>query len=344
MKALVTVVMENFVEVRAALQAAGRPPPGRIGAPDPVPEALVGQMGGRLLAVDLSRGVVLGERPLPTPSGLCWPDPAGPIWVASMWGDTLLAVDPETGRPLRAVSHPAFNDLHTVVPSGGGLLVTCSGVDAVVELHPDEGPERAWVGWAPPWPTPIPSPERADPQADHRGRRYATLARALHLNSALPWGDGALVSSFHTGELLALGRDDGAVTRLRAGLDHPHALTLAGEDGGLPSGSLVLCESPRGAVRALRADDLSDHTTLSPGLRWVQAACPSGRGTLLLLDNPHFGAGRRGAGPPQIVELDPSTGRGTTRLTLPAGWRLFSITPLTDAQTSRIGWLHDDRR
>ncbi|MEY3211797.1 MAG: hypothetical protein RIT28_2278 [Pseudomonadota bacterium] len=343
MKALLTVVMENFVEVRAALQSAGRPPPGRIGAPDPVPEALVERMGGRLLAVDLSRGVVLGERPLPTPSGLCWPDPAGPIWVASMWGDTLLAVNPETGRPDRAVSHPAFNDLHTVVPSGvpsgGRLLVACSGVDAVVELHPDEAPLGAWVGWAPPWPTPIPNPDRADPSADHRGRRYATLGRALHINSALPWGDGVLLSSFHTGELLELGRHDGALTRRRAGLDHPHALTLAGAEGGLPPGSLVLCESPRGAVRVLHADDLSDHATFSPGLRWVQAACPSGRGTLLLLDNPHFGAGRRGAGPARVLELDPTSGRCATRLELPAGWRLFSLTPLTDAQTSRIGWL-----
>ncbi len=336
MLALITVVMENFDAVRAALREGGPPPPGLLGSASAIPEALVEQMGGRLLAVDLDRGRLRGQRALPTPSGLCWPDAEGPLLVASMWGDALLQVDPASGQVCGRVEHPAMNEIHTVTSSVAGPLLTCTGVDALLELR-SEGP---WAWFAPPRPTPVRAPLRPDPAADHRGRRYATLDRGLHLNSALRLGERILASAFHTGEILEIDPVSGDHRVARAGLDHPHALVVAGEEGGLPEPTLLCCESPRGELRLLDPQDLSDRGRLrAPGLRWLQAAEPSGRGTLLLLDNPHFGLGARGAGPSRLVELDPRTGTSTTRLELPAGWRLLAACPLPPERAARIRWL-----
>lgn len=325
MYALLTVVMENFDAVRAALQAAGRPPPGRIGAPVPVPEPLVAEMGGRLLVADLARGRVVGDRGLPTPAGLAWAE-GGPLWVTSMWHDAILEVDPANAAIRARISHPAFNDLHTIEAVGDRLLVVSSGADAALEL--DMAGALRWSWWADP----------AGASVDHRGRRTATLDRALHLNSAIAMGDQIWASAFHTGEIRAL-RRDGTATVARDGLDHPHALTRAGPEGGLPPDTLLCCEAPRGQIRALNTSDFSDAFKMGPGLRWVQAACPSGRGTLLALDNPHFGAGRRALGPARVVELEPQTGKAETRLELPAGWRLFSILPLTARQRAALEWI-----
>lgn len=330
--ALVTVVMENFDAVRAALHVSGRPPPGLIGAPVPVPEALVAEMGGRLLVVNLAAGRVVGGIALPTPSGMCWPD-GGSIWVASMWHDHLMSVDPQTGAVQRTISHPSFNDLHTVVAVDGNLLVTSSGVDAVVEIDPKTG-QSPWSWWAGAWPSPVSTARVPDPEADHRGRRYATLDRALHLNSAVLWGDEVLVSAFHTGEILGVSRESGRARTCRDGLDHPHALAWAGTDD-----SLLCCESARGQVRVLDGQDLTDKVCLSPGLRWVQSACVSGRDTLIFADNPHFGAGRRAQGPARLVEVDTGTGLSTVGLELPAGWRLFSVLALSPEQAAQMDWI-----
>lgn len=336
---LLTVVMENFLEFRRSQLRAGRPPPGRLGSRLPWDEAVVARMGGRLLVVDWDAQRVLAEHPLPSPGGLCWPHPAGPLWVGSVTEDRVVQLALEPGGPrLARLEHPAFNDLHSLHADGDGVLLTSTGVDAVLRL--DSQGALSWSWWAADHGHTTGAdgaPVAVDPQAPHRGRRVPTLRRALHLNGALREGGRVLVTAFHPGVIAEIAPQTGAWRVLRAGLDHPHGLArVAPEQAaawGLPAEPHWLVgDTGRGALRVLGGPTWEDRRVLG-GLRWIQDLALGPGGRVLVVDDLHV---LRRDGDNRLLELDPRSGAVLAAMAWPPDWRLFGVYPLDAARADRV--------
>jgi hypothetical protein len=162
------------------------------------------------------------------------------------------------------VIDPWLSGGHTVWPDGrGGLLLTCSASDAVLTL--DMATRRVTEAWR-------------LPEAVY-GRNY-DLTRAMsvvehyidndrqltHVNAAVPWRGGVLVSTLIQG---AIGhRDaDGRYVELTRGHVGCHGVRTD-ERGGI-----VFCDSCAGTLRSLSPDGCSQvmHDTSS---RWLHDAQP----------------------------------------------------------------------
>jgi hypothetical protein len=164
-------------------------------------------------------------------------------------------------------SHPCFNDLHSLRPGAdGGVLVASTGVDEVVELAPDGA-----IRWG--WPAmdhgydhdSFGVPRTLDRVADHRTRRYDTWLHTTHLNSAVPYRHGVLITLFHQGALVFVDRGTGVATEIRTGLSRPHALRWHGE-------LLTLADTARGKAIAgtMSGMTFQPTTTMYAATGWLQ--------------------------------------------------------------------------
>lgn len=319
MRLLVALECENFPAQRAALRAPGRPEGERLGSPVVPPLEMLEGAGGAVLLVDTARPAVLTRLDLPMPSGLAWPDPEGPLWVACQHVAELTAIEPETGAVARRVRHPAFNDLHRLIPRpGGGLIVASSGSDAVIAF--DDQSAEVWAWWASP---PI------DPLRWRAREAIPTLSRIAHPVSLVALGPrAALVSSFHDGAILEIGPERPTRVRLE-GLRQPHGLCRGAE-------GYFVADTGRG--RVLRLDeDLRVVEVLAEGLRWVNDLAPAPEGGVFLVENRDYRGASPPGGGPRVLELD-AQGRERWRLELDPDWRLAAVLPLDEARARRLGW------
>lgn len=98
---------------------------------------------GLLALFDLSSGELVWQRPLDSPSGVCFI--ADELFVNSMFGNQIFVLD-HVLRVCRGFSASSMNDLHSMVATRRGMLVTSSGLDTVVEYDPygDVLWQRSW--------------------------------------------------------------------------------------------------------------------------------------------------------------------------------------------------------
>ncbi|GEM_PF-616259 len=324
---LVSVLAENWLQVRRSLLRGGRPPVGTQGSHLALPSTVLQGMGGRLLLVDWDQRRVTHHLPLATPASLCWSPDNRRLFVASGRGARLHVLDSATWHAAESITHPGFHDLHTVTRRGERLLVTAAGTDAVFELDLQGRQTRAW--WATRHGldrTASGEHRSVDPSADHRRAAYPSLHRTVHPNGAVALDDGHWrVTSFHRGAVLDVA-PDGSWTPWCEGLDHPHRLRPM-PAGAVPGASWLISDTLRGRVLAL---DRSGRAVaeLATGLRWVQDACWS-PGGLMVLDDLHVAPGTRPASGNCV--LQPATG---VRCGLPASWRLVSLEVLDPEQAA----------
>lgn len=322
---LVSVLAENWLQIRRTLLQGGRPPSGTVGSRTALPPEVLAGMGGRLLLLDWDAGRITHHWPCASPVDVSWAPDEPRLWVASGRAGVITELDSRTWTVTRTISHPGFHDLHTITRHGERLLVSAAGTDAVFSLDLDGGLHRGWWGTSHGLDrTPAGGQRFVDPSADHRGAAYPSLARAIHPNGALGLANGHWrVTSFHLGGVLDVA-PDGDWSLWASGLDHPHGLTRL-PPGAVPGAAWLIADTLRGRVVALSADGAAAGT-LAAGLRWVQDATWTPQG-LVVVDALHVGPGRR---PTQgNCVLAPDTG---VRCTLPASWRPVSVRPLTPAQ------------
>jgi len=157
----------------------------------------------------------------------------GPQGILAVAGGYLVArhnVVELRDRQLRYVrdvaSYPWFNDLHSLRPSGQGVLVAASGTDSITEVGPAGELRWRWWGTENGFTTDsFGAPRELSQLDDHRMFVYDTWLQATHVNSALPFGPGIVLATlFHQGALIAIERQSGYARILLAGLARPHAL------------------------------------------------------------------------------------------------------------------------
>ena len=324
---LVSVLAENWLQVRRALLRGGRPPPGTVGSRTALPQGVLSNLQGRLLRVDWSSRRITHHLPLPSPAGVCWAPDDRRLWVASGRGAALCVLDTVSWKEGDRIRHPGFHDLHSVTRLEDRLLVSSAGTDAVFEFDLDGSPTRAW--WATAHGldrTPTGAIRRLDPGSDHRSAAYASLDRTVHPNGAIALANGHWrVTSFHQGAVLDV-QPDGRWRRWATDLDHPHRLKPL-PAAAVKGASWLVSDTLRGRVLAL--DDAGKTVAaLATGLRWVQDAAWTREG-LVVLDNLYVGPGMRPERGNCILHAP--TG---VRCALPANWRPVAITALSESQAA----------
>lgn len=220
---LVSFVTGHFGELRQAWWH-GRPSSGSD--TDVEDEGLPPERRGLLAAYDLEDQKWMWRVDCDSPAGFALVGDR--VFVASMHGGRMFVFD-RVFNELGTLANRLMNDLHTVVPVGDRLLVTSSGIDAILELA--HSGEVTWAWWATEHgytDTPSGVRRRLDPNDDFRLREFGTSSQATHINSAVPWrsADGRdciLATLFHQGELVEIDRRTGAVKVLVDGMDRPHS-------------------------------------------------------------------------------------------------------------------------
>jgi hypothetical protein len=218
------------------------------------------------------------------PSGYCFAD--GVIYLNDLEGASIFVidVDREAGRLLKRISHPYLNDLHSLVRTRRGLLVTCSGNDAILEL--DLNGNLLWEWWATEhgYTTSPSGKERTSGrELEHRDQYYHTRYQTTHVNTAVMRDETeryVLALLFHQGQLIQIDRSLPVAEQhaevLLDGLARPH--TLERFDGGW-----LTCNS-LGKELLVLDDELAVAAHIPHDGGWIQACTRLSDGHILVND------------------------------------------------------------
>lgn len=260
-------------------------------------------------------GNVLGN-----PAGYCFAD--GCIYMNDFEAGNIfrIAVEAEPGKLLQRLSHPYFNDLHSLERTSRGLLATCSGTDLIVEV--DLHGKVLWEWWAAEHGyTVTPSGEEriSGRGEEHRNRYYHTRYQATHVNCATVRDAGRwpeqerfiLCLLFHQGLLLQIDRNRPAAEQhgevILEGLARPHSLEK------IPGG-WIFCNSLSKEL-VLLDDDLKVTGNIPYDGGWIQDCTRLPNGNIVLNDvDQHV-----------LVEFAPPNWEIVHRTEYPATWRMGEL-------------------
>lgn len=217
------------------------------------------------------------------------------------------------------IRSPLFSQLRSIRRTENGLLVTSSGVDAVLEV--DLEGNLIWSWWA---------VEHGYDQAhgggtrsidktiDHRLKCYPGRLQTTHMNSAIvdPLNpDRILTVLFYQGAIARINRATLQTEVVATGLSGPHHIRPH-------SGGYMVSNSRRGQVLLFDADFRLRESIQATGkhfpVKWVQDAIETPFGTHLIADCNTF----------RLRELDASGRQKSFKTHLPN--RIFQIEPVAD--------------
>jgi len=278
------------------------------------------QNEGVLAAIDAETGQIVCQRILDTPAGFAI---AGDrLYVSSMYANRILTLNSDL-EVTDTFANRLMNDLHSVVPSPDGLLVTSSGTDAIVEITPDGDLRWDWLasehGYAS---APNGHPIKTSRHRDYRFAQVDTAMQATHCNSAvLHRVDGrpvVLATLFHQGQLVAIDRATGTPEVLVRGMRNPHAIRRR-------PGGWVVSDSRSSAV-VLLGEDFWIDAIIEDDFNWIQDALPLDQGTLLIAD----------ANNSRFVFWDLDGGTPIRSVHYPAEWKVYQVEVADQAWDSRL--------
>lgn len=254
---------------------------------------------------------------------------AGPICPEDgVAGDEHIVRRNDRGEIDLEVRSPFFNLVRTVQRTERGLLVSASGIDAVLEVGLDG--EVIWGWWASDHGYDLLKSgarrelERGD---DHRLRCYPSHAQTTHLNSAIvdPHDPSQiLVVLFYQGSVIRIDRATGEHKVVIEGLNGPHHVRAT------PEGYMV-SNTRRGFVqihdRDFRLVDrvFGSNERVPRMFRWTQDALRTPWGTHLIADGNRF----------RILEVDSHGNEAAFRFGLPK--RVFQLLEVPDSFTLNVG-------
>lgn len=254
---------------------------------------------------------------LENPAGFCFSD--GRIYINDFEAGNIFEVSlaPETeGTLTRRISHPYFNDLHSLERTKRGLLAASCGTDLVVEV--DLQGNLLWEWWAPEHGYEMTLTGELRPSGrggEHRNMYYHTRYQSTHVNCATVRDPGEeryiLCLLFHQGTLIQIDRSlpleeqHGEV--ILDGLARPHSLEKT------PDG-WILCSSL--SKELIRLDDelqLVQRIPYDGG--WIQDCTRLPNGHIILNDVDNT----------VLVELAPPDWRIIRETPYPSMWRMGEL-------------------
>jgi hypothetical protein len=253
---------------------------------------------------------------LGNPAGVCFAD--GRLYVSDFEASNIFEVglEPEPGKLLKRISHPYFNDLHSLERTKRGLLSASCGTDLVIEV--DLEGKLLWEWWAAEHGhtvTPSGEPRASGRGGEHRDKYYHTKFQATHVNCATvrdPEEERyVLALLFHQGVLLQIDRslpaDQQKGEIILEGLARPHALEK------IPGGWLLANTLAKELI--LLDDDLKRKDAIEYDGGWIQdcTRLPNGNVVLNDVDN-HV-----------LVEFSGPAWKVVNRTEYPASWRMGEL-------------------
>jgi hypothetical protein len=271
------------------------------------------QRTGVITIWDLALGRRVVEVPADSPTGMALVD--GDLLVASMYGGYLSRRSLDSLGETSRLEHPLFSDLHTLSMGDGGVLVTSSGLDCIIELSTDLNRTR-WLWNAHMHGLNVLPDGRTvsiDLRQDYMGKSTRTDDQTTHVNCALAWGQYVLATLFWQGTLIRINRSTGSYEELVQGLGTPHSLRRR------PFGGWTICDTSSDAVLLLD-DSFEVVDSIRSDFSWVQDAVDLDGSRLWILDANHH----------RVVEWDLDMAKELRSLEYPSNWKGFGLFPLAD--------------
>jgi hypothetical protein len=275
---------------------------------------------GVLAAFDADSGICLWTLSLDTPVGFAMNDQN--IFIASMHGNRIAVLD-QALELQHTFSHPLMNDLHSLSLWRDGILLSSSGVDAILYLSLSGAERWSWLatdhGFAS---TAHGHRRKVDRRLDFRTMGIPTANQTTHCNSACGWehnGRPAILSTlFHQGTLVTIDWETGKVRTLVSGLNRPHSIRPCLEgwvvsDSG--SGNAVLLDEEFWILDTI-GDDFS----------WVQDSLALDADTLLIADANHN----------RLVFWGLDCGSAKGELAYPEEWKIYQVESVVGTWESRL--------
>lgn len=256
-------------------------------------------------------GNILGN-----PAGYCFAD--GFIYMNDFEAGNIfrIEVEPRAGKLLQRISHPYFNDLHSLERTRRGLLAACCGTDLIVEV--DLNGNILWEWWAAEHGytmTPSGEERQSGRNGEHRNRYYHTRYQATHVNCATvrdPEEERFILCLlFHQGQLLQIDRSlppekqNGQL--ILDGLARPHSLEKV-------PGGWIFCNSLSKEL-VLLDDDLKLSGSIPYDGGWIQDCTRLPNGNIVLNDVDNT----------VLVEFAPPDWKIVSRTHYPGAWRMGEL-------------------
>jgi hypothetical protein len=256
---------------------------GRIGTNKPIGRDV--DLGGRFLLINWPDKTILAERTFSCPAGFDRLGPSGgPFVLASMRQNELYVTD-SAFQVQRVVSNPLFNDLHSVSASRSGVLVTSTGLDAILEISSEGDVVWTWFAFQHGFAVDQFGNERFVDvtSTDHRLRDYPTLTQTTHVNAAIEDPSNSAIvyaSLFHQGAIIRIDKVGGCCEVVYDGLRNCHGLRAVRINA--TSGYSVA--NTRGGEVTLFDTRFTPLRRISFDSDWIADAYVTDRGTCIIAD------------------------------------------------------------
>jgi len=265
--------------------------------------------GGTFIILDWEKKQVVWQLALDGAMGFCFHD--GLLYINMMRLGEIVALDGH-GCEQQRISHKSLNNIHTVVPTERGFLLTSTGTDSIIELDQkgtliyewcalDHGYSLLGNG----------QPRTLDRSLDQRYVVYPTYAHTTHVNSACfadSKEDVILATLFHQGTIIAIDRRSGQVQTLVSGLNRPHDLRPCSAGGWIVSNT-------QDHQTLLLDEEWKITQSIALSFNWVQSSAPLADGSIIIADANNHRLVRVRPGDQQAIEIE----------TFPANWRIYHV-------------------
>jgi hypothetical protein len=265
--------------------------------------------GGTFIVFDWEKNQVVWHIDIDAVAGFCWHE--GLLFLNRIRSGEIVAVD-GYGHEIRRISHPGLNDLHTIVATSRGFLLTSSGTDSIIELDQQGHLLYEWCALDHGYRYLPNNQERIlDRSLDQRYMIYPTPGHTTHVNSARfadPGEEVILATLFHQGTVVTIDRESGNACTVVDNLKLPHDIRPFAEEGWILSDSghnrtLILNKNWE-IVRLIDMD-----------FDWVQSSAPLSDGSIVIADTNHH----------CLIRVYPGERRPPEVRAFPTEWRIFLI-------------------
>jgi len=269
-------------------------------------------IGGMFVLYDWERDQVVWQIEVDGAMGYCWHQER--LYINLLRFGEILVLDGD-GREVQRISHPAFNDLHSIVPTRRGFLLTSTGIDSIIEIDHKGELIYEWsalehgyhlLGNR--------QPRNLDRSLDHRYMLYPTSSHTIHVNSAR-FADAEeeviLATFFVQGTIVAIHRQSGQAEIVVRGLSRPHDVRP------YMDGCWIVSDTTNNQALILDKD-WRIVRRIAQDFDWVQSSAPLPDGSIVLADSNHHRLVR--AYPHEEYEIR----------AFPPDWRVYLVDAVPD--------------
>lgn len=277
--------------------------------------------GGTFIVLDWEKNQVVWQIDIDAATGFCWHE--GQLFINRLRSGEIVVLD-GYGHEMQRISHKCLNDLHTIVPTSRGFLLTSTGTDSIVEVDQQGNMLYEWCALDYGYPYLQEEQQQVerelDRSLDQRYMVYPTSAHTTHVNSAR-FADSheeiILATLFNQGTVIAIDRKSGHASTVVSDLSRPHDIRPFTEKG------WILSNTKQNQTLILNEQwDITQRIMLD--FDWVQSSAPLADGSIVIADTNHH----------RLVRVYPGDQSPHEVRMFPTEWRIFLVEEVPSAYTN----------